>query len=193
MRRAKVCARWFDSTHPRMPADAPSVKARRRQNAIDQPERCKQSGKPIRSAAAATGHANGTTRARKMNIDSTERRRVRVRDTGYQICEAQFDSASPMVRLLTALAQDHISRAIKSGLRGHMRGLAMSGKEDKNAIRPHLRRLCRGALGRNRPGARMRALCCSAGRRTDDLTGSGDKKSAAPSAGTLEAAVSPKR
>lgn len=29
----------------------PPVKARRRQNAIDQPERCKQSGKPIRSAA----------------------------------------------------------------------------------------------------------------------------------------------
>ena len=36
----------------------PPVKARRRQNTIDQPERCKQSGKPIRSAArwqTATG------------------------------------------------------------------------------------------------------------------------------------------
>lgn len=36
----------------------PPVKARRRQNAIDQPERCKQSGKPIRSTArwqTATG------------------------------------------------------------------------------------------------------------------------------------------
>lgn len=31
--------------------DAPSVEVGRRQNPIDQPERCKQSGKPIRSAA----------------------------------------------------------------------------------------------------------------------------------------------
>ena len=52
-------------SHPchQMPEDAPPVEAGRRQNAIDQPERCKQSGKPIRSAAAATGQANGTSRA----------------------------------------------------------------------------------------------------------------------------------
>ena len=31
--------------------DAPSVKVGRRQNPIDQPERCKQSAKPIRRAA----------------------------------------------------------------------------------------------------------------------------------------------
>lgn len=43
---------WFESMRPAdMLADVPSVKAGRRQNAIDQPERCKQSGKPIRSAA----------------------------------------------------------------------------------------------------------------------------------------------
>ena len=48
----KIRAWWFDSIRPRMLADVPSVKAGRRQNAKDQPERCKQSGKPIRSAAA---------------------------------------------------------------------------------------------------------------------------------------------
>lgn len=54
--RAVALTRRFESCrlHHResgTPEDAPSVKAGRRQNAIDQPERCKQSGKPIWSAA----------------------------------------------------------------------------------------------------------------------------------------------
>ena len=52
--------------------DAPSVEVGRRQNPIDHPERCKQSGKPIRSAARWQT-ATGLRESEKVCYPSKER------------------------------------------------------------------------------------------------------------------------
>ena len=146
---------WFESMRPANTlADVPSVKAGRRQNAIDQPERCKQSGKPIRSAAgrrSPTGlrepenlrhlrHGSATGRRDRLKSGKLRVRLPlvppggmtpcfllslaarkdgqpsRVHDLGDQMCAAWFESASPMVRLLTAQgATSHLTGRVYMG------------------------------------------------------------------------------
>ena len=66
----------------------PPVKARRRQNAIDQPKRCKQSGKPIRRAARRQTAA-GLREPEKVCPHSEVRNKTSTADRGTGINNAE--------------------------------------------------------------------------------------------------------
>ena len=112
----------------------PPVKARRRQNTINQPERCKQSGKPIRSAARwqpATGlrepekvcsHSevrNQTSTAnRGAGINTAEHRRtVRYTNDARQPCADNTGNQKNVADLLSATGEVGTAYTDRAGTR----------------------------------------------------------------------------
>ena len=112
----------------------PPVKARRRQNAIDQPERCKQSGKPIRSAArwhTATGlrepentcphsevRKQTSTADRGAGINTAEHRRtVRYTNDARQPCVDNTGNQKSVADLLPATGETGIAETGRVGTR----------------------------------------------------------------------------